>query len=178
MNIKFQLIAILSIILLNYSFAQDSKNTVILLNTEPVRVDLATNGDIKAIYGIEEGFLADFIIEKNEFDLNLVEKPINPEDIEGYKIVFVPTIDVKFDEEYATLNSGNISKLDYVVNEVLRDQDKKLIIRNPVSDNAMLSKNRLKAIMTYLTIKGVSRGLIIVEERDDNSDLFEINIVK
>jgi hypothetical protein len=178
MKMKIHFLLLFIALAFNQLLSQDSKNTVILLNTEPVRVELASNGEINTLYGIEEGYLDEFIVERNQFELNLVEKPLDPDEIEGYKIVFIPTMDLVFESQYATLNNGNIAKLDYVVNELIRDRDKKVIIRNPLNDNTILNKNRLKAIMTYLNIKGVSRGLILLEDREDGNETFEINIVK
>lgn len=151
------------------------KNTVILLNTEPIKVDLASNGEIESIYGIEEGYLDGYNLVKNDYT---IDPEIPGAEVEGYKIVFVPVTNLSFDENFATLNSSCIANLDAVIRDIRADREKKIIIKKPVSKNIILNKNRLQAILDYLKVNGVSRGIIDFEDKYDDTDNFEINVVK
>lgn len=161
---------------------QGIKNTVILYNVVPLRVDLNADGTIQTIYGQDNKFLRGYTIvkpAKSEAEM----KAKYGTDLKGYTVVASDAFDIAFKNSSAILSQENIVALDNISNVSLLKNHKIVLSSYKVpADNKSqtLYKNRMNAILAYLDIKNVSKSAIIInaDEIENSNEAFKITFVE
>jgi hypothetical protein len=165
------------------SYAQQGlKNTVILYNVVPLRVDLNPDGTIQTIYGQDNKFLKGYTVVKAA-KTNSQESAQYGADTKGYTVVASEAFDIPFKTSTAILSQENIDALDKIADQSFFNGNKIVVSSYKVNaDNKSqtLFKNRMNAILSYLDIKNISKESIIInaDEVENANESFKITFVK
>jgi hypothetical protein len=144
-------------------FGQNSiKNTVILYNLVPLRVDLDRDGTIKQMYGADYNFLKGYTVVRPKVETNQDNYSKDPS---GSYVVVTENYDITFSSNNAILTKSSLESLDKTADESFFNEHKILI--HPYRDNGSnssktLLKNRLNAVLIYLELKGIPKDKIII----------------
>jgi hypothetical protein len=161
---------------------QGLKNTVILYNVVPLRVDLNPDGTIQTIYGQDNKFLKGYTVVKPA-KTEAESAASYGTDLKGYKVVASDAFDLPFKISTAILSQENIDALDKISNLAFFKGNKIVLSSYKVpADNKSqtLFKNRINAILAYLDVKNVSKDKIIInaDEIDNSNESFKITFVE
>jgi len=150
--------------------AQTSTNTVILYNSEAIKVHLSENGDILNFYGVAEGYMDGYQLVKT------VEKiePIKLENVSPtftnesqnaqYAILADEREGFSFSKNVAVLNDAHLKSLNKAARHIKSGTYEKVIVTvYDKGESKKLLENRLSAVVTYLKIKGVKHEVILTE---------------
>lgn len=165
--------------------AQDSKKTVILYNIVPVDASISSDGDILEIYGQNDTYLRGYQIVKQ--DRTLPNESVIPEgaDINGLYTVVKDNFNLNYEADRATLTRTIIQNLDNAADAVFLNPANKILITTYSSKGLsnrgkVLFDNRLKSILSYLEIKGLSKSQIIIspDQQSDVTDNIIITVIE
>ncbi len=179
-NIIFPL-AFLLMTVISYS-QQGLKNTVILYNVVPLRVDLNADGTIQTIYGQDTKFLKGYTVVKPAKSSDEVAAQYGT-NIQGFKVVASEAFDITFKTASAILSQQSIDALDKIANLTFFNGNKIVLSSYKVpQDNKSqtIYKNRMNAILAYLDIKNISKTSIIInaDEIENSNESFKITFVE
>ncbi|MBK9254481.1 MAG: hypothetical protein IPM42_03225 [Saprospiraceae bacterium] len=157
-------VLLLTIILCGFNLAaQNTKQAVILYNTDPVLAEITSAGEVNKIIAKEPNFLSGFRLVK--YDLNLSETvvvaeipaPAPAEERTGYAVVSSIYHEVYFDPGFAVLRKDGIAQLDQIL-KVLESNPERSVLISDFSeyDSDQLHQNRVSSIKSYLKLKGIS----------------------
>jgi len=111
--IKFKpavLCAALSIIIASSAFSQSE--TVILYNSQPVKVDLTDNGKIQSFYGVVQGFMEGYDLSTDiaEVTPSVIEEPIFTPSSKNanYAVVSIERVELNYKPNFALLDKSII----------------------------------------------------------------------
>jgi hypothetical protein len=178
---KLIITPILVFLLSGFLIAQNNlKNTVILYNVVPLRVDLNLDGTIQTIYGQDNKFLKGYTVIKRVKDEN--QQGEYATSLAGYKVLTSEDYDISFKPKAAVLSEETINLLDKTADMVFFKNAKVVISSYLVEQNNMsqtLYKNRLNAILAYLEIKNIAKDKIIInaDEIQNANESFKITFV-
>ncbi len=162
MNIKTISAAALLIAVSQLVTGQDKlRNTVILYNVVPLRVDLNQDGSIKNVYGEDVNYLRGYTLVKRQKQ----EGETSYGEGGQYERVSVEDYDLKFKNNTALLTQEIVASLDKASESVFFNGHRILVNVYPTpADNKSktLLKNRLNAYLSYLEIKGVKKTQIVI----------------
>lgn len=185
--IKFNTAALcvaLAVFTVSSSFAQ--KESVILYNSQPVKVELAKTGNILAFIGLVPNYMDGFEIESNDSQEtvpNTIDEPAqaSSENNAGYKVVSKERIRLEYKANFAILDKAIIDKLDVVAARLKTDSSSKILLTAHTVDKekSKLSTNRLASAVAYLGIKGISSNRIQtdIQSGDSMLDIVAINFL-
>lgn len=186
-------------------YSQDSKDAVILYNTEPVLAHISKSGDVYRIIKDESDFLKGFTLEVPDYEKFLkqkeatkvvsataassqniaIEPPVTGNTIplpkSNYDILDFSLGGFYFAEGQATLNADAIGILDNVIIYTQANPDKKIHfnLMKDASQGKRLIKNRTNAILTYLKLRGVNiDDITFLEDNNLTSNYTEFYVVK
>ena len=158
---------------------QGLKNTVILYNVVPLRVDLNHDGTIQTIYGEENSYLKGYTLVKP------AEESDNQQfgELKGYYVVSTEAYDLHFYPTSAVLAQDVIDALDKAADKVFFGGHRILIstyAEPSDSKGKLLFKNRLHACLMYLDVKGVTKSNIVINTEPivGTDELIKITFVK
>lgn len=145
-----------------------SKKAIILYNVVPLEVELSKDGTIITVNGrADEYFTGYKLVRVNQYlDPSIANSAEFFKPAEDYTVT--PKVyNIDFREELAILNRTSIVNLDEVVSQVIYNSDQNVMI-TPYQANSLeeklLLENRLKSVLMYLEIKGISKGRIALNE--------------
>ena len=165
-------IYILAIFALSAVNGYSQKESIILYNSQPVKVELSEKGNIKSFIGLVPGYMVGFDLTPTESVKTLaVEEKSEATDNgqnAGYAIVSTETIELQYQPNFATLDKALINKLNEVSARLrLNPKLKILITAHAVSQNkSKLTTNRLASAIAYLGLKGISPERIKTETQE------------
>jgi hypothetical protein len=156
------------------------KNTVILYNIVPLRVDLNPDGTIQTIYGQDNKFLKGYTVIKHVKDAQ--SEGAYGNSLAGYKVLTTEDFDIQFRPKTALLTQEIINLLDKASDNIFFKNTKMVISSYLVESNnasQTLYKNRLNALLSYLEIKNISKDKIIInaDEIENATESFKITFV-
>lgn len=163
------LIAIIFAISCATLFAQDApKKAVILYNVVPLEVELSNDGTILSVNGrADEYFTGYKLIRVNQYlDPSFANNSEFFKPAEDYAVT-TKVYNLDFREELAILNRNSIANLDEIVSQIIYNADQNVML-TPYSvtttEEKILLENRLKSVLMYLEVKGISKGKIALNE--------------
>lgn len=179
-NIK-SIIIILSVSFLINGTSLAQKETVILYNSQPVKVELSEKGTIKSFIGLVPGYMLgyDLITNGNAkveiVDNDKVEIKSDEGQNAGYSIISSERIDLEYKPYFATLDNSTINKLNDIAAKLRVNPNMSILITAHTLDNnqSILASNRLESAIAYLGIKGISADRIQFETQQ-SKDLKDI----
>lgn len=172
--------------------ATSQKETVILYNSEPSKVELGNDGEIQGFVGIVPGYMEGYTVVKEplvspdpEKDGDVVVQPIftNKSTNAPYSILSTERILLEYKPGYATLNSATLNKLDNIAAKLKKDPNAKVLLSYSISqDDARqrtIANNRVDSAKTYLRIKGISEDRVSVDEIESTvmDDTISVNFM-
>jgi len=178
-------VLLLAIILVGNALpAQSIKEAVILYNSQAVLAKISTDGEVKEIIRDESGYLQGFTLKVQDYGQFLA----NQEKLKSYDKVILPSentffdkdkdyISVPFESGYATLSDLAISRLDVVIGELRKSPTTRVIIRTlSTNKDALIDKNRINSVRTYLKIRGIAQERLAYETLSGDRDIDEVKI--
>jgi outer membrane protein OmpA-like peptidoglycan-associated protein len=189
------------VLLLNSTFlsAQQTKQVIVLINSQPCLVELDANGNITKVIQQEPQALSGYEVEKkidealpkvphskvlnpDEPPIMIIDKPkvdvdgaVNP--IFNYKVS--PEVDdiTRFAPGEATLTMEARNKLDIVALDMKQNPSDVVVIRSlSINKESKLHLNRVDAVKSYFKIKGIDSNRIIAESLQGRVDADEIKV--
>lgn len=180
MNIIIKYFPLCLVLSLNTAKAQQNlKNTVILYNVVPLRVDLNQDGTIQTIYGEDTKFLKGYTIVRPQTSPESAEYAQN----KGYYVVSKDYYDINFSANSAILSENAVASLDKS-SDMAFFGDHRIMISSykPTEDSKSktLFKNRMNACLMYLDLKGVSKDRIIINDEglQSSEEFIKLTFVK
>lgn len=180
------LLVAFSIFTASNTFAQ--KETVILYNSQPVKVELSKKGQIKSFIGAVPGYMEGF--DMSTSTLNTSASPEQPViastttpivQHEGYAIISNERIELDYRADFATLEKNTIDKLNAIAARLKSEPGTKILLtaHNANNEVSRLISNRLASATTYLGIKGIPQSRIQTEIQESSSliDVIAVNYV-
>jgi len=164
------------------SSAHSQKQSVILYNSLPVKVELSEKGTIDAFIGAVPGYMDgyDISVQPIEVAPTKVEEPILPASTRNadYAVVSVEKEELRYKPNFATLDKSVISKLNAIAARLKADPNAKILLTAYTTDktNTKLTKNRLDSAITYLGIKGILSYRIQTDIQQSEALLDVINV--
>ena len=162
------------------ALGQQSREAVILYNTQPVMAEITTNGEVIKVIKEEPDFLRGFTLKIPDYTRYLDEANREKKRIpssQAYSIESAEGILVPFEGGFATLSDLAISRLDEVIRELNKDSKAVALIRTfSIINGSPLHKNRLNSISTYLKIRGISESRYVFENLVGEKNFDEIKI--
>jgi outer membrane protein OmpA-like peptidoglycan-associated protein len=163
--------------------AQNTKEAVILYNSQAVRANITPQGDVKQIIQEEPDFLKGFELKIQDYGQFLVtqEKETIKEPVtvasSGNYPVKKEYRTVYFEKDRATLTDETIAQLDQII-AYLREHAGVKVIAMTLSkyENGLVSKNRLNSIRTYFKIRGIGEERVLFESLFAEIDAHEVKI--
>lgn len=146
-------------------FGQQAKKTTILYNVTPLEVDLAPDGTIVNIHGRADEYFKGYQLVKNK-DVDNLEAKVGNDFYQPKQKYTVSTdvLNLDFKDNLALLTRNSIAAIDEAAIRLLAKPDLKLLITpyksQLSSDEKILLTNRIKTVLMYFEIKGISKSNI------------------
>jgi outer membrane protein OmpA-like peptidoglycan-associated protein len=164
--------------------AQTTKEVVILYNSKPVLAEVTIGGDVTKIIKDDPDFLKGFTLSIQDYGQFIAQnKDITPESIKPpqstvHTLASDQLKTIPFDAGYATLSDLAISKLDEVVYYLRKNPESKIVLRTlSIQNEALINKNRLNSVKTYLKIRGIDTSRISFESLVGDRNADEIKVL-
>lgn len=160
------------------------KESVILYNSQPVKVELSEKGNIKSFIGLVPGYMNGYILStvNSEEKAEEVNEPAATEvlkDNAGYAVVSTERIELRYPANFATLDKATINTLNEISARLKQDPELKILITAHTRDQqkSTLSTNRLASATAYLGIKGIRPDRIRseIQKSTEMLDILTIN---
>ena len=174
-------VVLLTAMLLSLTVAgQQTKEALILYNTQPVKAEVTSTGEVVKVISQEPDQLQGFTLKVMDYAKYLDEANKEKQTLpasQAYSIESVDGILVPFDSGHATLSDVAISRLDEVIRELNADSRAVALIRTfSVINESPLHKNRLSSIKTYFKIRGIGESRFVFENLIGERNFDEIKI--
>lgn len=168
----------------NALHAQTTKDAIILYNSQPVKAEINSNGDVLRIISEEPDYLKGFTLKIQDYGQFISELNKGTTDDQGMissnKIAFEESddfISVPFDHGFATLSDMAIKRLDDVILYLKSNPSSKVVIRTlSTHKDALLDKNRINSVRTYFKIRGITSERLSYEALLGDKDIEEVKI--
>lgn len=164
--------------------AQNTKEAVILYNSQAVRANITPDGNVTSIIKEEPDFLKGFELKIQDYgqfvasqQLPVKNEPIVVASSGNYPVVKKEYKTVYFEKDRATLTDETIAQLDQII-AYLRENVEVKIIAMTLSkfENGLVSKNRLNSIRTYFKIRGIGEDRVLFESLFAEIDAHEVKL--
>lgn len=170
---------ILLFLLLGSTLQAQTNESVILYNSKAVKVELSEVGKILSFYGLMPSYMEGYdlgpsYIEPEDSSVGAVESAVNDDQFRKnaeYDVISPERQELLFSKDHATLSSINISMLNQIATRLKNSDYPKILLTVYYGEETIsaLASNRVEAIMTYLSLKGVSPASIITETQTSSS---------
>ncbi len=164
--------------------AQNTKEAVILYNSQVVRANITPDGNVTSIIKEEPDFLKGFELKIQDYgqfvanqQLPVKNEPFVVVSSGNYSVVKKEYKTVYFEKDRATLTDETIAQLDQII-AYLRENVEVKIIAMTLSkfENGLVSKNRLNSIRTYFKIRGIGEDRVLFESLFAEMDAHEVKL--
>lgn len=168
------------------SNSQNTKEVVILYNSQPVKAIVTSEGTIVEKLPGTPDFPQEYAIQAQDFtgsdnvgsyveekktDANHVSLP------ESFMVDAKSAHLIQFEKDFATLSDLSVQKLNGVAVHLKQNPNAKVLLMSlSVNNNSPLTKNRLNSIRTFLKIKGINFERVVFESLVGSYDVDEIKI--
>lgn len=167
----------------NTTYTQDTKEAVILYNSQPVKAEITTDGNVNQIISEEPDFLKGFTLKVQDYGQfveaqpNLFEKEKVLLNSQSYTIQSKEVASIRFTPSFATLSDEAISSLDGII-AILRTEPNTKINLETIArlDDGIVSKNRFNTIKTYLKLKGIDSDRISFDTLIGDKEVHDVKI--
>jgi outer membrane protein OmpA-like peptidoglycan-associated protein len=163
--------------------AQNTKEAVILYNSQAVRANITPQGDVKNIIKEEPDFLKGFELKIQDYGQfiaskeNVATKETETVASSGNYAVKKEYKTVYFEKDRATLTDATIAQLDQIIAHLREHADVKIIAMTLSKfENGLVSKNRLNSIRTYFKIRGIGEERVLFESLFAEIDAHEVKL--
>jgi hypothetical protein len=169
--------------------AQETKESVILYNSVPVRAEITKDAEIKRIIKEEPDYLKGFSLKIQDYgqfvdqDKTKVAATAEAENNEAGKMdeagkteeaVFV---EIVFDPGFATLSDQSVDRLDAIIKRLKNEPDLTVLIRAlSLKTDGSVTRNRLNSIKTYFKLRGIAQERVLIEKLQGDRDADEVKI--
>ncbi len=159
------------------------EESVILYNSQPIKVELTQTGKILSFIGLVPGYMEGYDIQTNPIEVapDVIAEPILKPSIKnaGYAVVSIERVELKYKPNFATLNQSVINKLNKVAAKLKADSHAKILLTaHTLSKNKnKLTTNRIASAIAYLGIKGIHADRIQsdVQKSENLIDVIAVN---
>jgi len=180
MNNSMNLPIIVSLLmaLVDTAHSQASDPSIILYNSQPVKVELSEAGKILSYYGLVTGYMEGY--DLGEAASAVVSEPVvanvnptfdNDSQNAEYDIISKERVILDFPAGFATLSGTSISSLNNISARLKSGENKKVVVTayKQESEPQKLVQNRLESIVSYLRVKGIMTSQILTEIQSSTS---------
>jgi hypothetical protein len=169
-----------------YLTAQETKETIILYNSIPVRAEIANDAEVKRVIREEPNYLKGYSLKIQDYGQFVVQDTVRPAematDVSQDLKARITTeesefIEIVFDPGFATLSDQSVYRLDGIVKRLKNDSALIVTLRAlSLKTDGSVTKNRLNSIKTYLRLRGVAHGRVLIEKLQGDRDADEVKI--
>ncbi|MEM9549188.1 MAG: hypothetical protein AAGA77_24590 [Bacteroidota bacterium] len=159
---KFKIASLfIFLVIFGISNGNAQKESVILYNLQPVKVELSEKGEIESFIKTVPGHMDGYSIKPDPIVVQPTEikKPVLPVTAKNaeYKVVSTEREELTYKTNFATLDRSAISKLNKIAAKLKADPNAKLLLtaHKLNADKSVLVSNRLESAVSYLGIKGI-----------------------
>ena len=172
-----------AIITASNAYSQSQAETVILYNSQAVKVELTDNGKIQSFVGIVPGYMEGYDLSTNSVEVvpTTIDEPIFPSSARNadYSVVSVERVELKYRPSFALLDKTIIDELNNLSARLKADPNVKILLTAYTTDKMKnkLSTNRLASAIAYLGIKGIQQDRIQsdVQRSDSLINILTVN---
>lgn len=185
-NTKFPQLVFLCVALAwsNASFAQATKEAIILYNSQPVKAEITSDGNVNHIISEEPDFLKGFTLKVQDYGQFIAAQPKVAVESEktlpssqSYSVQSKEVAAVRFTPSYATLSDDAIAALDGVIAILQAEPSTKINLETITRlDASAVSKNRFNTIRTYLKLKNIDPERISYDTLIGDKDVNDVKI--
>lgn len=151
------------------SNANAQKESIILYNSQPVKVELSAKGSIQSFISVVPDYMAgyDLVIDPIEVAPTVIEEPVLPTTTQNAKYAIVSTEreELNYKPDFATLDRKAIATLNEIAARLKADPNVKILLTAHSTNRTRdkLTDNRLNSAIGYLGIKGIHASRIQTE---------------
>lgn len=166
--------------------AQETKESVILYNSVPVRAEITSDAEIKRVIKEEPDYLKGFSLKIQDYgqfvDQGKPQVVTSAEDLSKEtevtgKVEESGFVEIIFDPGFATLSDQSVERLDAVVKRLKNENTLNVLLRAlSLKTDGSVTKNRLNSIKTYLKLRGIAQERVIIEKLQGDRDADEVKI--
>lgn len=166
--------------------AQETKEAVILYNSVPVRAEISSDAEVKRVIREEPEYLKGYSLKIQDYGKFVDQSEVKPSQVvvdssqetAGKTIIEEDGfVELVFDPGFATLSDQSVYRLDSVVKRLKNDAALFVTLRAlSLKSDGSVTKNRLNSIKTYLRLRGVEQGRVLIEKLQGDRDADEVKI--
>jgi outer membrane protein OmpA-like peptidoglycan-associated protein len=163
-------------------FSQNTKEAVILYNSQPVKAEITSDGNVNKIISEVPDFLKGFTLKVQDYGQFIAEKQDTKSETivpssQSYAIVGKEFKLVRFEPTFATLSDEAIVELDKIIAHLRQEPNEKaVLVTLSRLESALISKNRQNSIRTYLKIRGIDPERVLFESLLGEKDVDEVKV--
>lgn len=166
------------------SFAQATKEAVILYNSLPVKAEITSDGHVNQIISEEPDFLKGFTLKVQDYGQFVATQPklvVESDNTlpgsQSYTVQSKEAASVRFTPSYATLSDEAIASLDGIIAILQAEPNTKVNLETITRlDSGLVSKNRFNTIRTYLKLKGIDPDRISYDTLIGEKEVNDVKI--
>ncbi len=154
--------AFVATFLMSISGVYSQKESVILYNSQAVKVQLSQKGTIESFISVVPDYMSEYNIEVKPIEVipEKIEESILPKSTAknaDYAVVSTDRVELKYKPNFATLDKSVINKLNEVAAKLKADPNAKILLtaHSTSKIKSKLTTNRLSSAIAYLGIKGI-----------------------
>jgi len=166
--------------------AQETKESVILYNSVPVRAEITNDAEIKRVIKEEPDYLKGFTLKIQDYGQfvdqdktkdTAVNEALPGENKEAGKIEEVVFVEIVFEPGFSTLSDQAVERLDTIIKRLKNEPDLRVLIRAlSFKSDGSVTKNRLNSIKTYFKLRGIAQERVLIEKLQGDRDADEVKI--
>jgi thymidylate synthase len=160
---------------------QETKEAVILYNTQAVKAEITSDGTINRIISEEPDYLKGYTLTVQDYGQHIEKSKIKEDkkvaSSQPYAVFASEYKLVKFEPNHATLSDEAIDILEELVTQLRKSNDEKVVLVSLSQlENGLINKNRLNSIRSYFKIRGINSERVLIESLLGEKDVDEIKI--
>jgi hypothetical protein len=166
--------------------AQESKESVILYNSVPVRAEITSDAEIKRVIKEEPDYLKGFslkiqdygqFVDQNKAKVTTDTETLPGENKETGEIEEAVFVEIVFDPGFATLSDQSVDNLDAIIKRLKNEPDLTVLMRAlSLKTDGSVTRNRLNSIKTYFRLRGIAQERVLIEKLQGDRDADEVKI--
>jgi hypothetical protein len=168
------------------AIAQDTKESVILYNSVPVRAEITSDAEIKRVIKEEPDYLKGFslkiqdygqFVDQGKAKVVTVTEALPSEQNGTGKVEEAVFVEIVFDPGFATLSDQSVDRLDAIIKRLKNEPDLTVLMRAlSLKTDGSVTKNRLNSIKTYFKLRGIAQERVLIEKLQGDRDADEVKI--
>lgn len=166
--------------------AQETKESVILYNSVPVRAEITSDAEIKRVIKEEPDYLKGYslkiqdygqFVDQDKTNVAAVNESLPGEHKEAVKIEEAVFVEIVFEPGFSTLSDQAVERLDTIIKRLKNEPELTVLIRAlSLKSDGSVTKNRLNSIKTYFKLRGLVQERVLIEKLQGDRDADEVKI--